>query len=194
MVKTILNDSTNVKVKTSRFWNELCVTGVVTKKILYTLHDYCPGMPVNLEQECKNMNLHPYLNTELVFFPANDKEKFPIDAPASVSSMASLGILKDTTDKSVEQFLTDLQTAIEKFNHLDDTWPFALPRVFIAAHLFRLNRMKYALRGYLESRTQTALDQALDNTPAQRGGQDGVPNGDSQEQSRQDLSRGGSSQ
>ena len=54
--------------------------------------------------------------------------------------------------------------------------------------------MKYALRGYLESRTQEALDQALDNTPAQSGGQDGVPNGDSQEQSRQDLSRGGSSQ
>jgi hypothetical protein len=194
MVKTILNDSTNVKVRTSRFWNELCVTGVVAQKILYTLHDYCPGMPVNLEQECRNMNLHPYLSTELVFFPPNDKEKFPIDAPASVSSMVSLGILKDTTDKSVEQFLTDLQTAIERFSHLDDTWPLALPRVFIASHLFRLNRMKYALRGYLESRTQTALDQALDNTPARSGGQDGVPNGDSQEQSRQDLSRGGSSQ
>ncbi len=34
----------------------------------------------------------------------------------------------------------------------------------------------------------------LDQAPAQSGGQDSVPNGDSQEESRQDLSRGGSSQ
>ncbi len=66
--------------------------------------------------------------------------------------------------------------------------------LFISAHIFRLERIKYALRGYLESHTQEALDKALDSTPAQSGGQDGVPNGDSQEQSRQDLSRGGSSQ
>ncbi len=193
MVKTILKDSTNVRIKPSRFWNDLRVQGVAGK-ILYTLHDYCPGMPVNLEQECNNMNLHPYLTTEIVVFPPNDKEKFPIDAPASVAKMASLGILKDTSDKAIEQFLTDLQPTIERFNHLDDTWPFALPRLFISAHIFRLERMKYALRGYLESRAQEAFDQALDNASAQSGGQDGAPNGDSQEQSRQDLSRGGSSQ
>ncbi len=75
MVKTILKDSTNVKVKPSRFWNDLRVRGV-SGKILYTLHDYCPGMSMNLEQECKNMNLHPYLTTELVVFPPNDKESF----------------------------------------------------------------------------------------------------------------------
>jgi hypothetical protein len=179
--------------KPSRFWNDLRVQGV-SGKILYTLHDYCPGMPVNLEQECKNMNLHPYLTTELVLFPPNDKEKFTIDAPASVAKMVSLGILKDTSAKTIEQFLTDLQPTIERYNHLDDTWPFALPRLFISAHIFRLERMRYALRGYLESRAQTAIDQALDNAPAQSGGQDGAPNGESQEQSRQDLSRGGSSQ
>ncbi len=63
MVKAILKDSTNIKIKPSRFWNELSVRGV-SGKILYTLQDYCPGMPVDLEQECKNMNLHPYLTTE----------------------------------------------------------------------------------------------------------------------------------
>jgi hypothetical protein len=66
--------------------------------------------------------------------------------------------------------------------------------MFLSAHLARLDRMKYALTKYLESQGQDALDKALDNTPAQSGGQDGVPNGNSQEQSRQDLSRGGSSQ
>jgi hypothetical protein len=193
MAKTILKDSTNVKIKASRFWNDLCVLGVASK-ILYTLHDYCPGMPVDLEQECKNMNLHPYPTTEVVVLPPNDKEKFPIDAPASVSTMVSLGIPKNPSDKAIEQFLTELQPTIERLNHLDDTWPFALPRLFISAHIFRLERMKYALRGYLGSRTQQAFDQVLDNTPAQSGGQDGVPVGDSQEQSHQDLSRGGSSQ
>ena len=192
MVKTILKDSTNVRVKPSRFWNELRVQGVANK-ILYTLHDYCPGMPVNLEQECKNMNLHPYVATEIVLFPPNDKEKFPIDAPASVAKMVSLGILKDPSDETIEQFLTDLQPTIERFNHLDDTWPFALARLFINAHMFRLERMKYALKGYLESRAP-AIDQGLNTAPAQSGGQDGAPNWDSQEQSRQDLSRGGSSQ
>ncbi len=85
--------------------------------------------------------------------------------------MVSLGILKDTAHNSIEQFLTDLQPTIERFNHLKDTWPFTLPRLFISAHIFRLERMKYALRGYLESHTQEALDQALENTPAQSRGQ-----------------------
>jgi hypothetical protein len=49
MVKTILKDYTDVKVKGSRFWENQIVRGVASK-ILYTLHDYCPGMPVNLEQ------------------------------------------------------------------------------------------------------------------------------------------------
>ncbi len=127
-------------------------------------------------------------------FPANDKEKYQIDAPGSILKMVSLGILNDTGHKTIEQYLVDLQPTIARFNHLDDTWSFALPRVFISAHMYRLERMTYALRGYLETHTQEALNQALDNTPAQSGGQDGVPNGDSQAQSRQDLSRGGSSQ
>ncbi len=160
MVKTILKDSTNIKIKPSRFWNDLRVRSV-SGKILYTLHDYCPGMPVDLEQECKNMNLHPYLTAEIVLFPPNNKEKCPIDAPASVAKMASLGILKDTSDTAIEQFLTDLQPTIERYNHLDDTWPFALPRLFINAHMFRLERMRYALKGYLESRAPEAIDQAL---------------------------------
>jgi hypothetical protein len=83
--------------------------------------------------------------------------------------MVSLGILKDPSDKTIEQFLTDLQPTIERYNHLDDTWPFALPRLFISAHMFRLERMRYALRGYLESRAQEAIDQALNTTPAQSG-------------------------
>ncbi len=154
MVKTILKDSTNVKIKPSRFWNDVYVSGV-TGKTLYTLHDYCPGMPVDLEQECKNMNLQPYLTTEVVVFPPNDKAKFPIDASASVASMVSLGILKDTTDKTIEQYLMDLQPTIERYNHLDDTWPFALPRIFLRAHAFRLERVKYALKGHLGSRPRS---------------------------------------
>jgi len=187
-----LKDYTDVKAKGIRFWEDQIVRGVAPK-ILYTLDDYCPGMPVNLEQECKNMNLDPYRHTELVVFPANNVEKYPLDLQGTMEKMVSLGILKDAGN-GIQQFLIDLKPTIQRYNSFVDTWPFELPRIFLSAHLSRLERMKHALTKYLESQGQDALDKALDNTPAQSGGQDGVPNGNSQEQSRQDLSRGGSSQ
>ena len=49
MVKSILKDYTNVKVKGSRFWDDK-LARVPKGRILYTLHDYCPGMLVNLEK------------------------------------------------------------------------------------------------------------------------------------------------
>jgi hypothetical protein len=60
-------DYTGLKIKGGRFWDDQCVR-VVTTKILYFIHDYCPGLPVSLEQECKNMKLNPYRATELVKF------------------------------------------------------------------------------------------------------------------------------
>jgi hypothetical protein len=192
MVKTILKDYTDVKVKGSRFWDDQIVRPVANK-ILYSLHDYCPGMPVNLEQECKNMNLDPYRHTELVVFPPNTVERYPLDLQGTMEKMVSLGIIKDAGN-GIQQFLIDLKPTIQRYSSLADTWPFELPRMFLSVHLARLDRIKHALTKYLESQGQDTLDKALDNTPAQSGGQDGVPNGNSQKQSRQDLSRGGSSQ
>ncbi len=139
------------------------------------------------------MNLDPYRHTELVMFPANNVEKFPLDLQGTMEKMVSLGIIKDAGN-GIQQFLIDLKPTIQRYSSLVDTWPFELPRLFLSAHLARLDRIKHALTNYLESQGQDALDKALDNTPAQIGGQDGVPNGNSQEQSRQDLSHGGSSQ
>ncbi len=59
MVKSLLKDCTDVKPKGSRFWDDPLVRPVPVK-VLYSIHDYCPGMPVNLEEECLKMQLPPF--------------------------------------------------------------------------------------------------------------------------------------
>ncbi len=41
------------------------------------------------------MNLDPYRHTELVVFPPNKVEKFPLDLQGTMEKMVFLGILKD---------------------------------------------------------------------------------------------------
>ncbi len=53
-------------------------------------------------------------------------------------------------------------------------------------HLNRLGNIKFVCSKYLEQKIADNLDQALESTPAQSEGQNGVPNGEPQEQFRQD--------
>jgi hypothetical protein len=83
ITKTILRDYTDIKARGSRFWDDQCVRHI-TSKTLYSIHDYCPGMPINLEQQCDNMRLDPFRPMEIVTFPPTATEKRPLDVPGSI--------------------------------------------------------------------------------------------------------------
>ncbi len=122
------------KTSSSRFWNDQYVRpDVILPKILYSLHDHCPGMPIDLETECEEMNLHPFVWNEIVNAPQGPKDKHPpIDPDGSVKNMVQRGILNDGEITTIERFLSEFQQIQKRYDMLMENWPFEIGGYFRA--------------------------------------------------------------
>jgi hypothetical protein len=182
------------KVSGSRFWNDQYVRpDTVSTKTLYSLHDHCPGMPVDLDSECEEMNLHPFVWNEIVNGPQGPKDKHPpIDPDGSIKSMIEKGIIEDGEITTIETFLKELKPIQHRYEMLMENWPFEIGRFVLSIHVQRLIILAKALHLYIEKVTKQLAAQAL--ALAQSGGQNGAPNGNAPEQFRLDNSRDGGSQ
>ena len=59
------------KVGSSRLWNEQYIRDItLNSKVAYSLHDYVPGMPIDLERECEHLKLHPFVHNEIKYLPS----------------------------------------------------------------------------------------------------------------------------
>ena len=182
------------KVGGSRFWNDQYVRpDALNPKVLYSLHDHCPGMPIDLEAECEEMRLHPFTWNEIAYLPLGPKDKHPpIDPDGTITTMVKKGIIKDTEILTIEKYLNELKSIRDRYEKLTDNWPFEIGKYLISLHVQRLHVIGRALNLYLEKVIKQRAEQAL--ALARSGGQDGAPNGNTQEQFRLDDSRDGVSQ
>jgi hypothetical protein len=193
-VKNTMRSYCHDKVSGSRFWNDQYVRpDTVSAKTLYSLHDHCPGMPVDLDSECEEMNLHPFVWNELVNGPQGPKDKHPpIDPDGSVKAMIEKGIIEDGDITTIETFLKELKPIQHRYEMLTENWPFEIGRYVLSLHVQRLILIAKTLYLYVEKVTRKLAAQAL--ALAQSGGQNGAPNGHAPEQFRLDNSRDGGSQ
>ena len=68
-VKTTLENVKRLKVKPTRYWNELPIKNVQSD-ILYSLSDYCPGLPyeANIIRDNESLGLPSYRIRKAVFY------------------------------------------------------------------------------------------------------------------------------
>ena len=150
-------------------------------------------MPIDLEAECEEMNLHAFAWNEIALLPQGPKDKYPpIDPDGTINKMVRKRIIKDGEILTIEQYLSELISIRDRYERLSDNWPFEIGRYLISLHVQRLHLISKALNLYLEKVIKQRAEQAL--ALARSGGQDGAPNGNTQEQFRLDDSRDGSSQ
>jgi hypothetical protein len=123
----------------------------------------------------------------------NAKDRYLPHTRKTIEKMVSLNIIADDSVATVQEFENKLKPIMEGYAFWVDTWPFELPRLFLQMHWNRLETIRGVCSRYLEEVRTEVLQEALVNfdTPAQSGGQNGVPNGEPQEQFRQDNGQGG---
>jgi hypothetical protein len=72
-------------------------------------------MPIDLEAECEEMNLHPFIWNKMANLPQGSKDKHPpIDPDGSVKNMVQRGILSDGEITTIEIFLNELKPTCGK--------------------------------------------------------------------------------
>jgi hypothetical protein len=172
------------KVGRSRLWNDQYIReNILSSKVAYSVHDYCPGMPVDLEHECELMRLNPFVQNEIRYLPPEPQDKHPPwNLEGTVNNMVEKGILKNSRVKTIEDFLKELLTIRKIFEDKEEEWPFEIGRYILSLHVQRLRTIERVLTQRVEQITKQLAEQAL----AQSDGQDGAPNGNVQEQFRHD--------
>jgi hypothetical protein len=172
------------KVGSSRLWNEQYIRDIALNfKVAYSLHDYCPGMPIDLEQECELLKLHPFVHNEIKYLPQLPEDKYlPWDLEGTVSFMVERGILSNSSITTIEAYIKELAKTRKGVEDKQEDWPFEIGIYMLSLHVQRLRTIEKVLTARVEQVTKQLAEQAL----AQNDGQNGAPNGNVQTEIRHD--------
>jgi hypothetical protein len=156
-VKMTLENVKRLKVKPSRYWNELPIKDVQSD-ILYSLSDYCPGLPyeANIIRDNESLGLPIYRIRELVFYqdqappvennvPDEDRSRKRVDAETTISNLVALGAIPDQEQLTLQDYLIRVEETLSKYEMYLQEWPFLVAQRLLKMQVSRLRSIKSAL-------------------------------------------------
>jgi hypothetical protein len=156
-VKTTLDNVSRLKIKPTRYWNELLVKDIPSD-ILYSLSDYHPGLPyeANIIRDNDSLGLPIYRIYETVFFQDHtpptadgiaeeDKPRKRVNVEATIANLVSLGALPDQEQESLENCMLNVEEILTKYEKYLQEWPFLVAKRLIKMQVARLKSIKTAL-------------------------------------------------
>ena len=172
-VKMTLDNVKNVKVKPTRYWNELLVKDVPSD-VLYSLSDYHPGLPyeANIIHDNESLGLPIFRIYETVFYqdpgpqtadgvPEEDKPRKKVDVQRTIESLLGLGTIPDEEQSTLESYMTLLEEMLQKYEGYLREWPFLVAQRLLKMQVARLKSIKLALTERLDNHPLSSA-----NTPA----------------------------
>jgi hypothetical protein len=198
-VKMTLDNVKRLKIKPTRYWNEALVKDVPSD-ILYSLSDYCPGLPFQADIVRDNELLHlpKFRIYETVFFqdqepqvadnvPDEDKPRKRVDVQRTIDSLVGCGALPDAEQVTLESYFIDIEEHLNRYEGYLREWPFLVAQRLLKMQVSRLKNIKHALTEKLNnhplSTANTAVfgsnpNQGNPPAPADTTSQSGGTNGD----------------
>jgi hypothetical protein len=184
-VKTTLDNVKRLKVKPTRYWNELLVKDV-PDDILYSLSDYHPGLPyeANIIHDNETLGLPLYRIRETVFMqdqvppmadnePEEGKPRKRVNVEATIQNLIGLSALADGEQETLEDYMVSIEEVLKRYEGYLREWPFLVAQRLLKMQIAHLKNIKYALTEKLDnhplSTANTAVigsDQNQGNPPA----------------------------
>jgi hypothetical protein len=150
-VKKTLVQSARVQVKPCRYWNEL-PANIITDDIFYSLSDYWPSMPQNVDIINENTllglplyRMNEQSKTAVVPARIGAKSHMANDHSYAIEFLLSTGAVSSDDKVSFEEYLTTICEAEMKYvNHIIN-WPFLVSQRLLRLQQQRLKTIKRAL-------------------------------------------------
>ncbi len=156
-VKTTLENVSRLKIKPTRYWNELVVKDVPSD-ILYSLSDYHPGLPyeANTIHGNESLGLPIYRIYETVFFKdqtpptadglaEEDKPRKRVNVEGTITNLVGLGAIPDQEQESLENYMLSVEEILTKYEKYLHEWSFLVAQRLIKMQVSRLKSIKTAL-------------------------------------------------
>jgi hypothetical protein len=168
-----LDNVKKLKVKPTRYWNELLVNDVPSD-ILYSLSDYYPGLPyeVNIIRDNESLGLPSFRIRETVFHqdqgpqmtdnePEEDKPRKRVNVQATIDSLIDLGALPNGEQASLEHYMLEIEEIFKRYEEYLRDWPFLVAQRLLKIQVARLKNIKHALTENLNNHPLSSANTAV---------------------------------
>ena len=151
-VKQTLLQTLQLNIKPSRYWNELLLKDV-PEDILYSLSDYCPGMPESaiIVNDNATLGLPLFRPTEAEFGLADHTGRKTVCANGTIRQLVELRAIPNDNQATLESYLISVQEMINKYDQLFKNWPFLIALRLLQTQGARLRHIKSALTERINS-------------------------------------------
>ncbi len=180
-VKTTLENVKRLKIKPTRYWNELLVKDV-PNDILYSLSDFYPGLPyeANIVRDNESLGLPIYRIRETVFFqdqtpptadnvPEEDKPRKRVNVEATIANLVGLGALPDEEQASLEHYMLSVEEILRRYEGYLQEWPFLVAQRLIKMQVSRWKNIKHALTEKLHNHPLSSANTAVFGSDQNQG-------------------------
>jgi hypothetical protein len=178
-VKTTLDNVRRVKVKPTRYWNELLVKDVPSD-ILYSLSDYHPGLPyeANIIRDNESLGLPLYRIYESTFYQEvtpptasgiAEESRKRVNVEQTVANLVSLGAIPDQEQHTLEGYMTTLEEILARYEKYLQEWPFLVAQRLLKMQVSRLKNIKTALTEKLNNHPLSSANSAVFGSDSNQG-------------------------
>jgi hypothetical protein len=180
-VKMTLHNVMRVKVKPTRYWNELLVKDVPSD-ILYSLSDYHPGLPyeASIIRDNESLGLPIYRIYETVFIqdqtpPAadgvveEDKPRKRVNVEATITNLVGLGAIPDQEQETLENYMLSVEEILTRYEKYLQEWPFLVAQRLLKMQVSRLKSIKTALTEKLNNHPLSSANSAVFGSDLNQG-------------------------
>ncbi len=151
-VKKTLKQVHGYIVKPSRYWNETCCASV-QDHVLYSLAEYCPGLPKTADIVADNqyMGIHPYRMLEIYSKYDDAGKRAEPDVEATITALVNYGTIPNREQTALEDLMEKVQEVTTKYFQWTKSWPFLAAHRLLVMQLQRCNHIKKVLTELLNN-------------------------------------------
>ncbi len=169
-VKKTLMQVHGLNIKPTRYWNETCVKDV-PDGVLYSLAEYCPGLPreANIVRDNEILGIPLYRIPESISFYDASEKKTDADVDATINMLLAYQVLPNTEQTPLEDLIVKVQKVVETYDHWVRQWPFLVANRLLKMQLTRMSHIKKALTERLDNHPWNSTNSASFNSNANPG-------------------------
>jgi hypothetical protein len=151
-VKKTLKQVHGYIIKPCRYWNETCCASV-QDHVLYSLAEYCPGLPKTADIVADNqyMGIHPYRMLEIYSKYDDAGKRAEPDVEATITALVNYGTIPNREQTALEDLMEKVQEVTIKYFQWTKSWPFLAAHRLLIMQLQRCNHIKKVLTELLNN-------------------------------------------
>jgi hypothetical protein len=150
-----------IKVKPTRYWNEASLLSV-TDEVLYSLAEFCAGMPndADIVRDNRFLGIDPYTMPESIcHYDGNGKRTDP-NVDATINELLRCRALPNLEQTTLEDLYEKVQEVTLRYSDWTKSWPFLAAHRLLMMQLGRCNHIKRVLAEKLENHPSNSANSA----------------------------------